>query len=61
MKKFMLEKGFEQLIKKPTFDRGTLIDHVYANQSLIKLNVVAQQDPAYYSDHDIVSLFVPKL
>ena len=60
MKKFMLEKGFEQLIKKPTFDRGTLIDHVYVNQSLIKLNITAQQDPAYYTDHDIVSLFIPK-
>ena len=60
MKKFMTNKGFRQLIKNPTFDKGTLIDHIYVNESMYSLTNFTQQDPAYYSDHDIVSLFIQK-
>ena len=34
MKKFMTNLGFSQLIMTPTYDRGTLIDHIYTNNIL---------------------------
>ena len=43
----------------PTYDDGTLIDHVYVNQSLSDMKVFIQQNAAYYTDHDIVSLCIP--
>ena len=56
----MTNLGFSQLIMTPTFDKGTLIDHIYANKPMSDLKVFTRQEPAYYTDHDIVSLFVPK-
>ena len=47
-------------IQKPTFDKGTLIDHIYVNQALIDLGVFTEQEAAYYTDHDIVTLFIAK-
>ena len=60
MKKFMQRKNFKQLIDRPTFLQGTLIDHVYVNSEMIELNVHTEQNAAYYSDHDIITLFIPK-
>ena len=60
MKKFMRERGFSQLIQKPTYDDGTLIDHIYVNQVMSELGSIAEQEAAYYSDHDIVTLFIAK-
>ena len=60
MKIFMTERGFFQQIQKPTFERGTLIDHVYVNQALIDLGMFTEQEAAYYTDHDIVTLFITK-
>ena len=58
MKKFMTDAGFSQQIQKPTFDGGTLIDHVYVNQALVNLGMFTEQETAYYTDHDIVTLFI---
>jgi hypothetical protein len=60
MKNFMTQRGFFQQIQRPTFDKGTLIDHVYVNQALINLGMFTEQEAAYYTDHDIVTLFIAK-
>ena len=60
MKKFMRERGFSQLIQKPTYDDGTLIDHTYVNQVMNEMGTIAEQEAAYYSDHDIVTLLIAK-
>ena len=52
--------GFEQLIKEATRTSGYLIDHIYVNKELMSLNVTTQIDSAYYSDHDIITLHIPK-
>ena len=48
----MSTNGFAQLVKTPTTDRGTLIDHVYCNSCL--QDILIEVDDCYYSDHDII-------
>ena len=43
--------GFKQMVKKPTTDSGTLIDHVYVSQ---KMTVTTDVTDCYYTDHDYV-------
>ena len=43
--------GFKQMVKKPTTDSGTLIDHVYVSQ---KMRVTTDVTDWYYTDHDYV-------
>ena len=43
--------GFKQMVKKPTTDSGTLIDHVYASQDM---TVTTDVTDCYYTDHDYV-------
>ena len=52
--------GFVQMIKKPTHDSGTLIDHIYVNKHLFERKLELQQNYVYFSDHDIITLFVEK-
>ena len=56
----MKTQNFTQLINKPTFEKGSLIDHIFVNKSLSEKNVFAEQVSAYYTDHDIVSIYTPK-
>ena len=58
--RFLMKIGFQQLITKATCETGNQIDHIYVNQPLMSLNVSTEQSAAYYSDHDIVSLYIPK-
>ena len=58
--KMMKKKGFNQLIKEPTFDSGSIIDHIYVNHAMADKEVFTQVNAAYYSDHDIISLYIPK-
>ena len=51
MKKYMLDKNYEQLVQKPTHDDGNIIDHVYINQLMKDMNVQIFQKPVIYSDH----------
>ncbi len=60
MKHLMEIRGFHQLIKKPTFEKGSLIDHIYVNECMNGINIFTEQVAAYYTDHDIVTLFIPK-
>ena len=53
----MSTNGFAQLVKTPTTDRGTLIDHVYCNSSL--QDILIEVDDCYYSDHDIIYCSIP--
>ena len=45
-------QGLHQMIKKPTHDSGTIIDHVYVSHtlSIIQTDVT----DCYYSDHDFI-------
>ena len=60
MKKFMETKKFHQLIERSTCDTGSLLDMIFANEALMSLKVFCQQSAAYYTDHDIISLLIPK-
>ena len=57
----MTVRGFHQLIKEPTFTSGKIIDHIYVNDAMQAQKVSTQIDAAYYSNHDIISLYVPKV
>ena len=57
---FLERKGFKQLIKEATFEAGSLIDHIYANEELRALDISTEQCSAYYSDHDIITILIPK-
>ena len=52
--------GFQQLIQEATRISGTLIDHIYVNKELYSLNVKTQLDGMYYSDHDAITIHIPK-
>ena len=58
--KFMKEKGLYQMVDGPTCETGSLLDHIYANDALDQIGFSIQIDSCYYSDHDIVSLYVSK-
>ena len=56
-----LEKiGFAQMMQESTCDTGSLIDHIYVNEALKSLGISTQRDSAYYSDHDIITINIPK-
>merc|ERR1712051_1053744 len=57
---FMRSKGFNQMIDKPTRSSGKLLDHIYVNDALDKIGFTTQVDSCYYSDHDIVTIYVSK-
>ena len=59
MKK-MYSLGFEQLIKNVTCDTGSTLDHIYVNDAMKLKGITTEIDAAYYSDHDIISLNIPK-
>lgn len=60
-RKFM-EKDlkFSQLITHPTHQSGSLIDQMYVNQKMMELCVVTKTIPNYFSDHDTITLYIPK-
>ena len=56
----MKSAGFEQMIKEPTCETGSLIDHLYVNNAMKAKGILTDVNAAYYSDHDIISLYIPK-
>ena len=56
----MTGKGFRQVVDRPTFEEGTLIDHIYVNDAMSYIGFSIQVDACYYSRHDIISLYVSK-
>ncbi len=47
---FMSSLGFVQHVDTPTIDSGSLLDHIYSNQSCPRC--VVDVVDTYYSDHD---------
>ena len=60
LNQFFKRNVFQQLVKESTCDTGSLLDHIYANESLRNLNISTQRSSTYYSDHDIVTIYIPK-
>ena len=58
MKRYLRKEGFLQLIKNPTHEQGGCLDQVYISKEIEYAQ--AMQIGTYYSDHDIVSLMLPK-
>jgi len=56
----MMSMGFNQQIKEPTCQTGSLIDHIYVNKALKSKTIFTQIEAVYYSDHDVISLFILK-
>ncbi|MGL5904476.1 MAG: endonuclease/exonuclease/phosphatase family protein, partial [Cetobacterium sp.] len=48
---FMADKGFFQLVKQPTTEKGTLIDHVYV-KNIEEFSVHTNIVPVYFSTHE---------
>ena len=60
MKNDLQLRGFNQLIRRATHDKGRCIDHLYISQHF-ENDISVKQQSVYYSDHDIITAFVPKL
>ena len=45
-------QGLQQMIKKPTHDSGTIIDHVYVPHTLNTIQI--EVTDCCYSDHDFI-------
>ena len=60
MKRYMIEKGFTQTIKKSTHERGHILDHVYVSQQFPKDHIKCTQQSVPFSDHDVITLSFPK-
>ena len=58
--KFMKTKGFCQMVNQPTCDTGSLLDHIYVNGTMDEIGFSVEVNACYYSDHDIISLYVSK-
>ena len=53
----MTSKGFSQLVKLPTTDSGSLLDHIYYNPTATSTFVDVVD--TYYSDHDATYVSLP--
>ena len=60
LENFMEAKGFHQLILSPTHREGAILDHLYVNEGMRKKSTFTEKKCCYYSDHDIISLYVKK-
>ena len=60
LSKIMETMDFHQKITESTHDKGNTIDHLYVNNYLMKKDFFVEKNAAYYSDHDIISLYVAK-
>ena len=48
--------GFSQLVKEPTYNQGGIIDHCFTSKNVIPNNVKLSQKAVYYSDHDLLEV-----
>ena len=53
-------RQFKQIVEGATFDKGSLIDHIYINKEIEKTGFKVERQSVYYSDHEIITLFVAK-
>ena len=59
MKNYLQLRGFNQLIRRATHDKGRCIDHLYTSNHFSEEEVRVKQQSTYYSDHDMITAFVP--
>ena len=52
---FMKNLGLTQLVKKPTHDKGGVLDHVYVTDDLFE-KVSVTQTGVFFSDHDLITI-----
>ena len=57
VKKITDEYNFNQLVMKPSHERGNIIDHVYVSPGL-QGRVKVEKTCMYYSDHDLLTIKV---
>ena len=50
--------NFKQIVEKATHIKGGLIDHCYISDNINPLSVIVNQKSVYYTDHDIIPVFV---
>ena len=61
LKKFLIDKMFTEVIKKPTYSEGSHIDHAYIkNAGNFEEDPEVMIIPKYYSDHDAICLTLQK-
>ena len=60
MKNYLQLRGFNQLIRRATHDKGRCIDHLYISDHFSDEEVNFKQQSTYYSDHDMITAFIPK-
>ena len=58
--KFLEHKNFKQIVQEPTHELGGLLDHVYINPKLMNDEYQISQRCTYFSDHDVITLFLPR-
>ena len=56
----MMDRGFHQQINEPTRVSGSGLDHLYTNDAMKIKGISTQINGVYFSDHDLVSLYVSK-
>ena len=60
MKNYLDLKDFTQLISRATHEKGRCIDHLYVSSHYSEDEVGFKQQSVPYSDHDLITAFVPK-
>ena len=60
-KEFLVVSKFEQLVQTPTHIEGALLDHAYFKRLTREDVASVELFSNYYSDHDTVTVLVPKL
>lgn len=53
----MVSYNYVQIVKRPTFISGSLLDHVYIKEDN-KANICASVISVYYSDHDAIRITI---
>ena len=59
LKKFLIEKGFIQMITRPTHERGRTIDHFYVPHNMHDLFEISYTYP-YFTDHAALCVKIKK-
>ena len=57
---FMQSGGFRQLVQSPTHRDGGILDHLYINEAMNRKNIFFEINCCYFSDHDVISLYIRK-
>ena len=61
LKRYIQSKGLQQLVKNSTHDQGNCLDHMYSNDALMQLKPAVETHSTYYSDHDILTMYLPSV